>query len=167
VGYGAEISHSRQFNDRAYGSAFKARVRATGIRDRPTSFRSPWQNGYVERLIGSIRRECGSYGRVQRRTPSTGFRSRAVIRLTIIRPRSCAGRFLSCASGEPGVYAFFGMPGFRRRVMRPAPALTGQRAAASAALEITELQHGLPQVRRCRLIRRENTAADSIYRFKS
>jgi len=29
-----------------------------GIRDRPTSFRSPWQNGYAERLIGSIRREC-------------------------------------------------------------------------------------------------------------
>jgi hypothetical protein len=28
-----------------------------GIRDRPTSYRSPWQNGYVERLIGSIRRE--------------------------------------------------------------------------------------------------------------
>jgi transposase InsO family protein len=45
-------------NDRAYGSAFKARVRAMGIRDRPTSFRSPWQNGYVERLIGSIRCEC-------------------------------------------------------------------------------------------------------------
>ena len=29
-----------------------------GIRDRPTSPRSPWQNGYAERLIGSIRREC-------------------------------------------------------------------------------------------------------------
>ena len=29
-----------------------------GIRDRPTSSRSPWQNGYAERLIGSIRREC-------------------------------------------------------------------------------------------------------------
>ena len=29
-----------------------------GIRDQPTSFRSPWQNGYVERLIGSIRHEC-------------------------------------------------------------------------------------------------------------
>jgi transposase InsO family protein len=40
-------------NDRAFGVAFKARVR-----DRPTSFRSPWQNGYVERLIGTIRREC-------------------------------------------------------------------------------------------------------------
>src|SRR6266852_655967 len=45
-------------NDRAFGVAFKARVRAMGIRDRPTSFRSPWQNGYVECLIGSIRREC-------------------------------------------------------------------------------------------------------------
>lgn len=28
-----------------------------GIRDRPTAYRSPWQNGYVERVIGSIRRE--------------------------------------------------------------------------------------------------------------
>ena len=33
-------------------------VRAMGIRDRPTAPRSPWQNGYAERLIGSIRREC-------------------------------------------------------------------------------------------------------------
>jgi hypothetical protein len=45
-------------NDRAFGVAFKARVRAMGIRDRPISFRSPWQNGSVERLIGSVRREC-------------------------------------------------------------------------------------------------------------
>src|ERR1700719_1182320 len=45
-------------NDRAFGVAFKARVRAMGIRDRPISFRSPWQNGYLGRLIGSIRREC-------------------------------------------------------------------------------------------------------------
>ena len=29
-----------------------------GIRDRPTSFRSPLQNGLVERLIGSARHEC-------------------------------------------------------------------------------------------------------------
>jgi transposase InsO family protein len=48
-------------NDRAFGVAFKARVRAMGIRDRPTSYRSPWQNGYVERLIGSIRRECADH----------------------------------------------------------------------------------------------------------
>jgi transposase InsO family protein len=45
-------------NDRAFGSVFSRRNQAMGIRDRPTSFRSPWQNGHVERLIGSIRREC-------------------------------------------------------------------------------------------------------------
>src|SRR3974390_90788 len=33
-------------------------ARAMGIRDRPTAPRSPWQNGYCERLIGSIRGEC-------------------------------------------------------------------------------------------------------------
>jgi transposase InsO family protein len=44
--------------DTIYGEIFKRRVRAMGIRDRPTSFRSPWQNGRTERLIGSIRREC-------------------------------------------------------------------------------------------------------------
>jgi transposase InsO family protein len=44
--------------DRVYGEAFTRRIRAMGIRDRPTAPRSPWQNGHVERLIGSIRREC-------------------------------------------------------------------------------------------------------------
>jgi transposase InsO family protein len=34
------------------------RLRAMGIRDRPIAPRSPWQNAYIERLIGSIRREC-------------------------------------------------------------------------------------------------------------
>jgi transposase InsO family protein len=29
-----------------------------GIRDRPISPGSPWQNGYAERLIGTLRREC-------------------------------------------------------------------------------------------------------------
>ena len=44
--------------DRSYGEVFVRRIRAMGIRDRPTSPQSPWQNGYAERLIGSIRREC-------------------------------------------------------------------------------------------------------------
>jgi transposase InsO family protein len=43
--------------DTAYGVAVTRRLRAMGIRDRPITPRSPWQNGYVERLIGSIRRE--------------------------------------------------------------------------------------------------------------
>jgi transposase InsO family protein len=45
-------------NDRAYGHVFTSRVRAMGIRDRPISPRSPWQNGHMERLIGTVRREC-------------------------------------------------------------------------------------------------------------
>ena len=44
--------------DRVSGSESIRRIRAMGIRDGPISTRSPWQNGYAERLIGSIRREC-------------------------------------------------------------------------------------------------------------
>ena len=44
--------------DGAYGEVFIRRLRSMGIRDRLTSPRSPWQNAYAERLIGSIRREC-------------------------------------------------------------------------------------------------------------
>jgi transposase InsO family protein len=44
--------------DTAYGAEVARRLRAMGIRDRPIAPRSPWQNGHVERLIGSIRREC-------------------------------------------------------------------------------------------------------------
>ena len=44
--------------DRCYGPVCLAHLRVMGIRDRPTALRSPWQNGHVERLIGSIRREC-------------------------------------------------------------------------------------------------------------
>jgi transposase InsO family protein len=45
-------------NDKAIGEVFQRRVRAMGIRDHPITARSPWQNGYVERVIGSIQREC-------------------------------------------------------------------------------------------------------------
>src|SRR6202011_2083647 len=41
--------------DGVYGEIFIRRLRSMGIRDRPTSPRSPWQNAYAERLIGSIR----------------------------------------------------------------------------------------------------------------
>jgi transposase InsO family protein len=44
--------------DRIYGTVVKRRLRAMGIRDKPTAPASPWQNGFAERLIGSIRREC-------------------------------------------------------------------------------------------------------------
>lgn len=44
--------------DASYGPAFRNRVLAMGIKQVVTAPRSPWQNPYVERLIGSIRREC-------------------------------------------------------------------------------------------------------------
>ena len=45
-------------NDGAYAHVFTSRVGAMGIRDRPISPGSPWQNGIAERLIGTLRREC-------------------------------------------------------------------------------------------------------------
>ena len=44
--------------DRIYGAVVTRRLRAMGIRDKPIAPASPWRNGFAERLIGSIRREC-------------------------------------------------------------------------------------------------------------
>ena len=44
--------------DGVYGATFRATVAAMGIEEVVTAPRSPWQNPYVERVIGSIRREC-------------------------------------------------------------------------------------------------------------
>ena len=44
--------------DASYAPAFRDRVRVMGMKEVVTAPRSPWQNPYVERLIGSIRREC-------------------------------------------------------------------------------------------------------------
>src|SRR5271168_2553258 len=57
-GWGPAPSYIIRDRDCVYGEPFKRRLRAIGIRDRPTAPRSPWQNGHAERLIGSIRREC-------------------------------------------------------------------------------------------------------------
>ena len=50
--------HLIRDNDGAFGLVYRRRLEAMGIRDGPTAPRSPWQNAYVERVIGSIRREC-------------------------------------------------------------------------------------------------------------
>jgi putative transposase len=44
--------------DGTYGIIFDETVESMGIRTLRTTPRSPWQNAYVERVIGSIRREC-------------------------------------------------------------------------------------------------------------
>ena len=57
-GWTAAPQYMVRDRDAVYGDIFIRRLRAMGIRDRPTAARSPWQNAYAERLIGSIRREC-------------------------------------------------------------------------------------------------------------
>ena len=47
--------------DRVYGDIFRRRIENLGIDEVVRAPRSPWQNPYVERLIGSIRRECLNY----------------------------------------------------------------------------------------------------------
>jgi putative transposase len=44
--------------DAVYGVVFSSRAQAMGIHEVKTAPRSPWQNQYVERLIGTLRREC-------------------------------------------------------------------------------------------------------------
>jgi hypothetical protein len=44
--------------DRIYGIVVTRRFRTMGIQDKPTAPASPWQNGFAERLIGSIRCDC-------------------------------------------------------------------------------------------------------------
>jgi transposase InsO family protein len=56
--WGSAPTYLVRDNDGAYGHVFSRRVMAMGIRDRPISPRSPWQNGQMERLIGTVRREC-------------------------------------------------------------------------------------------------------------
>src|SRR6202035_4583577 len=54
-----QIGHQDASLRRPLAASTPNRIFGThSIRDRPTSPRSPWQNGYAERLIGSIRREC-------------------------------------------------------------------------------------------------------------
>src|SRR5262249_20050262 len=44
--------------DQIYGEEFRLRVKGMQIEEVITAARSPWQNPFVERIIGSIRREC-------------------------------------------------------------------------------------------------------------
>jgi putative transposase len=56
--YGHPPRYLLRDRDSIYGSEFKTRAFALGLQEQPIAPRSPWQNPFVERLIGSIRREC-------------------------------------------------------------------------------------------------------------
>jgi transposase InsO family protein len=55
---GSEPRYLLRDRDSIYGSEFRERIRATGIEEIRTAPRSPWQNPFCERLIGSVRRDC-------------------------------------------------------------------------------------------------------------
>ena len=56
---GAELVPARLIRDRdaIFGAEFDARVNNLGVRQIRISPRSPWQNGYAERWVGTLRRE--------------------------------------------------------------------------------------------------------------
>jgi putative transposase len=54
--------------DAIFGGDFREQVRYLGIREVLSTPRSPWQRAYVERVIGSIRRECLDHGVLQKHT---------------------------------------------------------------------------------------------------
>jgi transposase InsO family protein len=56
--WNAAPRHLVRDRDQIYGTIVTRRLRAMGIRDKPVAPASPWQKGFAERLIGSIRREC-------------------------------------------------------------------------------------------------------------
>ena len=57
AGLDANVVRLIRDRDGIYGEAFDARVRNLGIEQLRTSPRSPWQNGYAERWVGTLRRE--------------------------------------------------------------------------------------------------------------
>jgi transposase InsO family protein len=72
--------------DRIYGEVALRRIRAIGIRDKPIAPASPWQNGFAERLIGSIRSECVDHFIVLNEANCAGF-CKPMLAITITSER--------------------------------------------------------------------------------
>jgi transposase InsO family protein len=67
-----ELRYLIRDRDCDYGAATR-RLRAMGIRDKPIALGSLWQNGFAERLIGLIRRECIGHVIVWAKRTYAGF----------------------------------------------------------------------------------------------
>ena len=55
---GTEPRYLLRDRDGVYGEAFRERVKAMGMEEVITAPRSPWQNPFAERLLGTLRRDC-------------------------------------------------------------------------------------------------------------
>jgi hypothetical protein len=84
--------------DAVYGVAFSRRAQSMGLHEVTTAPRSPWQNPYVERLIGTLRRECLDHvvvlhvGGSGRRTPCSEWAFAPPTFYADSRPRRRGGR---------------------------------------------------------------------------
>ncbi len=58
TGFARRTGSGRQSRTGVYGERFSSQARLLDIREAVIAPRSPWQNAYAERVIGSIRREC-------------------------------------------------------------------------------------------------------------
>jgi transposase InsO family protein len=57
-GWDSEPRYLLRDRDGVYGAEFSNQAKVLGLQEVVTAPRSPWQNAYVERVIGSIRRDC-------------------------------------------------------------------------------------------------------------
>src|SRR5205814_212599 len=64
--------HLIRDRDQVYGERFSRQAETLDIREAVIAPRSPWQNAYAERVIGTIRRECLDHVGGDRRTVSAG-----------------------------------------------------------------------------------------------
>ena len=55
--FGRQLRYLFRDNDGMYGEGVPAFLKSCGIEEVRTAYRSPWQNPYVERFIGTLRRE--------------------------------------------------------------------------------------------------------------
>jgi hypothetical protein len=61
VGFDTEIARLIRDRDRTYGTTFDSRVNHLSVRQLKIAPKSPWQNGYAERFVGTLRREVLDY----------------------------------------------------------------------------------------------------------
>ena len=87
--------------DQIYGASFRQRVQHMGIEEVLIAPRSPWQNPYVERLIGSIRRECLDHVIVLHERHLQAAPDRLLSVLSSLAHAPGAGHGLSCATAGP------------------------------------------------------------------
>src|SRR6202790_1218253 len=132
--------HLIRDRDRIHGSIVTRRLRAMDIRDKPTAPASPWQNGFAERLIGSIRRECVDHiivlGEVHLRPILTS------LCLPQIKPEHIGGAV------HPGSGGTECIPLLRRHVISARPCSTISECACHYSSPCRTAAHGADGVRR-------------------